>query len=162
MRAARRSPVARRATRAWLVAVCLAAAPTIGAAAPSPLDLRVEFAADGTCRVHPAPATPPSSAANDPDALRCALPRLSTARPVVLTVVLPAGYEPAPASFPRFAWTRAGGRLTGVAHLPGVPAFVRVPPADGRSARAGRWLDALALAAAAIGVLLTVAWGRHA
>lgn len=159
------SPAARRAPHRWLVVACLAAAPVVGSAAGAPLDLRVTFAGDGTCRIlvdGDAVSSPRSPIPVRDDVLRCALPRLAPGRAVGLVVTLPPAFEPADSSFPNLAWSRTGAAVTGAATVPAAPALVYVPREGSATARDARWLDALVLAAAALGVVLAVAWGRRA
>lgn len=161
----RRSPAARRAAHRWLVVVCLAAAPVAGTAAGAPIDLRVVFASDGACRIVADGETltsPPSPIPAHVDVLRCTLPPLATGRAVALVVTLPAAFEPADTSFPNLAWSRTSVDLVGATSVPSAPAFVYVPREGSAAARDARWLDAIVLAAAALGVILTIAWGRRA
>jgi hypothetical protein len=141
-----------------LLVLLLAAAPA------AEQRIRVEFTADGRCRVTsrgPASRADIDYARRTTD-FRCAIVGPPRGEGVTLDVVLPAGVTPSDSgAFPRLAWSRADDRWTGSARLPGAPAFVRVPRDSERGAAFARLLDALALAVTAVALAWSLAYGRR-
>ncbi len=125
---------------------------------------------DGTCEAavngaeRAAQARNPDRGARQaaPTDFVCALPAVRAGSGVDLVVALPPGVEPSGADFPRLTWREDGGVWIGAAALPAAPAFVRVAGPDSRLPRRARWLDAIALAATVLAILVTILYSARA